>query len=153
MVNFVLLKILLAQTLCLLPSFVFIDMSNETLPRTGGWTHLISRLPARSSQRNGSMCMLASALRSAHLNIVWNSGFILEFKVNEKVFLPSDSLTFEHVNSAKTFLKVSSQKNNSGRIWTWKSVIWWVLETFTLSRNSWNISYVIKPSSPETYLC
>jgi hypothetical protein len=43
--------------------------------------------------------------------------------MKEKVFLPSDSLTFEHVNSAETFLKVSSQKNNLGRIWTLKSFI------------------------------
>lgn len=62
MVNFVLLKIFLAQTLRLLPSFIFIDMSNETLPRNGGWTHLVTVLPERSSQRNDSMCVLASAL-------------------------------------------------------------------------------------------
>ena len=65
---------------------------------------------------------------SHHLNIVWISAFILEFKMKEKVFLPSDSLTFEHVNSAETFLKVSSQKNNLGRIWTLKSFIWWILK-------------------------
>lgn len=48
--------------------------------------------------------------------------------MNEKVFLPSDSKTFEHVNSAETVLKVSSQKNNLRRIRTLKSFICWILK-------------------------
>lgn len=90
---------------------------------------------------------------SQHLNIVWISRFILEFKMNEKVFLPSDSPTFEHVNSAETFLKVSSQKNSSGKNMDFKILHLLNSQTFTLFPQIIQIYHPYAVVPPSTVIC